>query len=52
MIYDCRYLWHRFMIFSVYIKKIAAAFGLAMTNSGGLPVGLFEKTKPIFAWLT
>jgi hypothetical protein len=33
---------------SVYIKKIAAAFGLAMTGSDGTPVVLFEKTKPIF----
>jgi hypothetical protein len=30
------------------MKKIAAAFGLAMTARGGLREGLFEKTKPIF----
>ena len=50
MIYDCRYLWRKFMIFSIYKKKIAAAFGLEMTNRGGSPSGLFEKTKPMLKW--
>jgi hypothetical protein len=32
---------------SVYKKKIATAFGLAMTDCDDSTAGLFEKTKPI-----
>jgi len=34
------------LLFPFIKLKIATAFGLAMTDSGGSPVALFEKTNP------